>query len=66
MSNSNCPAKLQYLATAISAADRCNLSFPMTLLSGRRHRGAQSVTPYLPDTPSAVCVLLHEKLMTAG
>jgi hypothetical protein len=37
--------------------------FPMTLLSGRRHRGAQSVTPYPPDTLSAVCILLHEQLM---
>jgi len=64
MSKSYCPAKLQYLATAISAACRCNLFFPMELLSGQWHnRGAQSVTPYPPDMLSAVCILLHEQLM---
>ena len=30
--------------------------FPMTLLSGWRCRGAQSVTPYPPDTSSVVCI----------
>lgn len=63
MSKSYCPAKLQYMATATSAACRCNLFFPMALLSGQGHRGAQSVTPYPPDTLSAVCILLHEQLM---